>query len=165
MQFRISCRREKGKEIPNSSRLEFLKKILVNNFALSDAKNNTSWEPSLWEVMDSVGLLAYASLAVSRTFLQQLLAGLNFTLDSEDLFCCYKWKKWFPWTMVAAQAAENHGDEWGLTWYLQWWIYTSIPTWTHSQRSLAAAEALSIKISSHETSLKWTQRLSQSAWE
>ena len=26
--------------------------------------------------------------------------------------------KWFLWTMTAAQAAENHGDERGLTWYL-----------------------------------------------
>ena len=48
--------------------------------------------------------------------------------------------------MAAAQAAENHGDEWGLTWYLRWGIYTSIPTWTHSQNSLAAVEALSLKI-------------------
>ena len=23
---------------------------------------------------------------------------------------------WFLWTMQAAQAAENHEDEWGLTW-------------------------------------------------
>ena len=57
--------------------------------------------------------------------------------------------------MAAAQAAENHGDEWGLTWYLQWGIYTSIPTWTHSQISLAATESVSLKISSHGTSLKW----------
>ena len=32
--------------------------------------------------------------------------------------------KWFLWTMGAAQAAENHGDEWGLTWYLRWGIYS-----------------------------------------
>ena len=37
--------------------------------------------------MESFVLAAYASLATSRTFLQQLLACLNFTLDSEDLFC------------------------------------------------------------------------------
>ena len=51
-------------------------------------------------------------------------------------------KKRFLWTMVAAQAAENDKDEWGLTWYLQWGIYTSVPTWTHSQNSLAPAEDL-----------------------
>ena len=61
-------------------------------------------------------------------------------------------KKRFLLAMTAAQAAENHGDEWGLTWYSLWGLYTSIPTWTHSQNSLAAAEAPSLKISSHVTS-------------
>ena len=48
--------------------------------------------------------------------------------------------------MAAAQAAENHGDEWCLTWYLWWAIYTSIPAWTHSQNSLAAAEGCEIYV-------------------
>ena len=48
--------------------------------------------------------------------------------------------------MAAAQAGVNHGDEWGLSWYLVWRIYASIRVWTHSQNSLAAAEALSLKI-------------------
>ena len=114
MQFKISSRRETGKEIPESSRLEFSEKFLANNFALSEAEDNTSAllnrggiadlpllrtllairqksrEPSFWEVMDSFVLVAYASLAASRTLLQRLLACLNFTLDSEDLFCWYK---------------------------------------------------------------------------
>ena len=67
--------------------------------------------------------------------------------------------------MAAAEAAENHGDELGLTWYFLWGIYTSIPTWTHSQNSLAAAEAPSLKILSYGTSLKWSWRPSQSAQE
>ena len=82
------------KEIPESSRLEFLEKFLSNNFALSDAEDNTSRplnrggiadlpllrtllvirqknkEPGFWEVMDSFVLLAYASLTVSRALLQ-----------------------------------------------------------------------------------------------
>ena len=37
--------------------------------------------------------------------------------------------------MAAAQAAENEGDEWGLTWYFCWGIFASIPTWIHSQNS------------------------------
>ena len=105
------------KDITESSRLKFLEKFSANNFALSDAEDNTSGplnsggiadlpllrtllkirqksrEPSFWEVMDSFVLLAYASLATSRTLLQRLLACLNFTLDSEDLFCWYKRKK------------------------------------------------------------------------
>ena len=63
-------------------------------------------------------------------------------------------KKWFLWTMTTAQAAESYRDEWSWTWYLPWEINTSIPTWTHSQISLAAAEALRLKASSHETPLK-----------
>ena len=82
-----------GKEIPESSRLEFFEKFSANNFALSDAEDNTSgWlnrggiadlpllrtllaicqksqEPSFWEVMDSF-VLAYASLAASEALLQ-----------------------------------------------------------------------------------------------
>ena len=42
MQFQISSRRETGKEIPESSRLEFLEKFSANNFALSDAEDKTS---------------------------------------------------------------------------------------------------------------------------
>ena len=117
MSFRLVLERKTGKEIPESSRLEFLKKLLAKHFALSDAEDNTSGplnrggvadlhllktvlairqkslEPSFWEVMDSFVLVAYASLAASITLLQQLLPCLNFTLDSEDLFCFYKWKK------------------------------------------------------------------------
>ena len=115
--FRLFLEGKTGKEIPESSRLEFLEKFLANNFALSDAEDNTSGplnrggiaellllrtllvirqksqESSFWEVMNSFILVAYPSLAASRTLLQRLLACLNFTLDSEDLFCRYKRKK------------------------------------------------------------------------
>ena len=50
-------------------------------------------EPSFWEMMDSFVLLAYGSLEASTTLLQQILACLNLTLDSEDLFFWYKLKK------------------------------------------------------------------------
>ena len=161
--FKLVEEGKTGKEIPESSRLEFTEKFLANNFALSDAEDNISGplnrggiadlpllrtllaihqksrEPSFWEVMDSLVLLAYASLAASRTLLQRLLAFLNFTLDSEYLSFWCKWKNWFL----------------GL-WFL-WFIYASIATWTHSQNSLAPAEALSVKISSHGTCLKWCE--------
>ena len=42
MQFQISSRRKTGKEKPESSRLEFIEKFSANNFALSDAEDNTS---------------------------------------------------------------------------------------------------------------------------
>ena len=53
------------------------------------------WEPNLWEVMDYFVLLAYGSLAASRTLMQQSLARLSSALDSEDLFCWYKPKSGF----------------------------------------------------------------------
>ena len=71
-----------------------------------------SAEPSFWEAMNLFVLLAYASLAASRTLLQQLLTYLKFPLDSEDSFCWYKQKKrisinygsstrsWKPWKWV-----------------------------------------------------------------
>ena len=109
--FRLVLEGKTGKEIPESSRLEFSEKFLANNFALSEAEDNTSGplnrggiadlpllrtilaicqksqEPGFLELMDSFVLLAYASLAALRTLLQQLLSCLNFTSDSEFLFC------------------------------------------------------------------------------
>ena len=82
-------------------------------------------------MMDSFVLLKYVSLAASRTLLQRLLVCLNFTLKSEDLSFWYKRKKWFLWTMAAAQAAENHGDEWGLTWYLRITSFAHVFLSTH----------------------------------
>ena len=90
--FRLVLEGKTGKEIPESSRLEFLEKFSVNNFALSDAEDNTSGpfnkggiadlpllrtlltirqksrELSFWEVIDSFVLLAYESLAASKPF-------------------------------------------------------------------------------------------------
>ena len=107
--FRLGLEGKTGKEIPESPTLEFLQKFSANNFAVSDAEENTSGslnrggiadlpllrtllairqksrELSFWEVIDYFVLLAYASLVASRTLLQQLLAYLNFTEDSEGL--------------------------------------------------------------------------------
>ena len=40
--FRLVLEGKTGKEIPESSRLEFLDKFSINNFALSDTEDNTS---------------------------------------------------------------------------------------------------------------------------
>ena len=40
--FKLVLEGKAGKEIPESSRLEFLEKFSANNFALSDAEDNTS---------------------------------------------------------------------------------------------------------------------------
>ena len=92
--FRLVLEVKTGKEIPESSGLEFLEKFLANSFALSDAEDNTSnplnrggiadlpllrtllgiyqksREPSFWEVMDAFALVEYASLAASKTLLR-----------------------------------------------------------------------------------------------
>ena len=107
--FRLVLERKTCKEIPESSRLEFLEQFSANNFALSDVEDNTSGplkrggiadlplsrtllvirqksrEPSFWQVMESFLLLAYAGLAASKSLLQRLLVCLNFTLESENL--------------------------------------------------------------------------------
>ena len=100
--FRLVLEEKTTKEIPESSRSEFLEIFSANTFALSDVEDNTSrplngggisdllllrtllaicWksqEPSFWELVDFFVLLVYASWAVSRNFLQQLLVCLNF---------------------------------------------------------------------------------------
>ena len=40
--FKLILEGKAGKEIPKSSRLEFLEKFSANNYALSDAEDNTS---------------------------------------------------------------------------------------------------------------------------
>ena len=40
--FRLVLEGKTGKEIPESSRLDFFERFLANNFALSDAEDNTS---------------------------------------------------------------------------------------------------------------------------
>ena len=40
--FKLVLEGKTGKEIPKSSRLEFLEKFLASNFALSDAEEKTS---------------------------------------------------------------------------------------------------------------------------
>ena len=83
--------------------LEFLEKFLTNNYTSGPlnrrgtvdlpllrtllAIDQKSRGPSFWEVMDCFVLVAHASLAASRTLLERSPACLNFTLDSEDLFC------------------------------------------------------------------------------
>ena len=75
--FRLVLERKTVKEVPESSRLEFLAEFVANNFDVSDAKGNASgslirggivdlpllrtllaihqksWDSSFWEFMDS----------------------------------------------------------------------------------------------------------------
>ena len=110
MQFQISSRKENTQRDTRVIKIKFKEKFSGNNFALSDQEDNTSTllnrgriadlpllrtllairqtsrEPSFWEVMESFVLVAYTSLAASRTVLQWLLACLNFTLDPKKIY-------------------------------------------------------------------------------
>ena len=108
--FRLVLKGKTGKEIPESSRLEFLEKFSANTFAEADAEDNIfvslnrggivdlplmrtllaicqkSREPSFREVMGS--FLTYASLAASRTLFATI------TSLSE---LCFTFRKFILW--------------------------------------------------------------------
>ena len=50
--FKLVLEGEIGKEIPESSRLEFLEKFAANNFAFLDAEDNTSWPLNRGDIVD-----------------------------------------------------------------------------------------------------------------
>ena len=114
--FRLVLEGKTGKEIPESSRFEFLEKFLANNFALSDAEDNTSVplnrggtadlpllrillairqksrEPSFWEVMDS----CFSSVCKFGSFknpFTMITSQSEIYFRFKDLFCWYKQKK------------------------------------------------------------------------
>ena len=120
--FRLVLEGKACKEIPGSSRLEFLEMCSANNFASLDAEDSTSdpsnrgsmvdlsllrtllairkksREPNFCEVMD----FCFISICTFGTFknpFATILTLLNFTLDSENLFCWYKRKKRFFWQL------------------------------------------------------------------
>ena len=66
------------------------------------------------------------------------LSGL--TLNTIDLHCYYKYRKWFLWVMLRIQAVVIHRNEWSLTWYFWWEIYTSIPNLNPHSQNLVPAE-------------------------
>ena len=92
--FRVVLDSKTGKEIPESSRSEFLETFLANNFALSDAEDSNFHQlnrggvadlpllrtqlaihpkfgqPNFREVINFFVLVAYASLAALRTLLE-----------------------------------------------------------------------------------------------
>ena len=82
--------------------------------------------------MDSFALLAYASLAASRTLLQRLLACLNFTLESEDLSFWYKQKSDFyeVWQQHKQLKTMEMSEAW-LDTFNEGYIHQFQPEATH----------------------------------
>ena len=48
--FKLVLEGKTGKELPESSRLEFQEKFSANNFALSDAEDDTKWKYVNWTI-------------------------------------------------------------------------------------------------------------------
>ena len=72
------------------------------------------------------------------------------------IFILLVWEtKWLMWAMAATQPAENHSDKWGFTEYLHCGKIISVSTKSQSQNLVAAAQTLSLKLSSQVTSLNW----------
>ena len=76
MQFQISSRRQTGKQIPQSSRLEFLEKFSGKNFALSGAEDNTSGPLNRGGIADLPFLRTLSPKVMRAKF-----------LGSNELFC------------------------------------------------------------------------------
>ena len=90
--FRFVLNGKPGKEMPKSSRSEFLEKFLANIFALSEAEDNTSklmntggiaglpllrtlltihqksQDPSLWDMIDSFFIVTFFSICKFGSF-------------------------------------------------------------------------------------------------
>ena len=84
--------------MPKLTRLEFLEKFSAKYFALSDAEDNTSRSLNREGIADLSLLKLYFRF---RKFilLVKMKKVISRNYDS------------------SSQAAKNHGDEWGLTWY------------------------------------------------
>ena len=188
MQFQISPKRENSKETPKSSRLQFLEKFSANNFALSDAEDNTSGPLNRGGIAD---------LPLLRTLLAIRQKSKSQVSGSDELFCfisiCkfgsfknplatiaslselyFRFRRFILLVKTKKVISMNYGssrNSWKpcrwvrLDLILRWGIYTSIPTWTYSQNLLAAAETLTLKILSNGTFVKWSWRPSQPAQE
>ena len=125
-----------------------------NNFMLSEAEDNTSGPLNRWDIADLP--LLRKLLAICQVPRDKFLGSDGLCFSRICKFCSFKnpfatitslSELYFRFRRfvllvqmkkVISVKSKNHGDEWEWTWYLQWWIYTSIPTWTYS---LATAEA------------------------
>ena len=121
--FRIVPEGKTGKEKPESSRFEFLEKFLANNFALSDAEDNTSGplnrggiadlallrtllaicrksqEPSFWEVMDFSGVCKFGSFKNPFAIITSL----------SELY--FRFRRFILLVQMKKVISENHKDE------------------------------------------------------
>ena len=70
--FKLVLKGKTGKEIPESSRLEFLEKVSANNFSLSDEEDNTTRLLNIGDIADLPllrTLLAICQKSVGQHFM------------------------------------------------------------------------------------------------
>ena len=70
--FKLVLEAKTGKEIPESSRLEFLEKVSANNFSLSDEEDNTTRLLNIGDIADLPllrTLLAICQKSVGQHFM------------------------------------------------------------------------------------------------
>ena len=111
--FRLVIEGKIGKKIPESSKLEFLEKFSANNFALSDAENNT---PAVELRRFFENTISNSPQVMTAKLLERdglaTVTSLHLTFKIRRFIILLQTKKkQLLWTMAAAQAAENHGDE------------------------------------------------------
>ena len=78
--LRLVLEGKTGKEIPELSRLEFLEKVLANNFALSNAEDNT------YSLLNRVGIYSRFTFAENTISNSPKVLRAKF-LGSDGLFC------------------------------------------------------------------------------
>ena len=99
--FRLVLEGKIGKQTPESSRLQLLDMFSDSRFTFVENTFSDSPKVPRAQFLGNDGLLCFINICKFGSFknlLQRLLASL--TLDWKDLFCWYKRKKWFLWTMV-----------------------------------------------------------------
>ena len=103
-----------------------------------------SWEPSFWEVMNS--FVCFISMCKFHSFKNPFptitsLSQLDFLFRRFILLVETK-------DVISMNYGSSKSSRKPWRWVrliFTWRIYTSVPTWFHSQNSLAAVEALSLK--------------------
>ena len=87
--FRLVLEEKIGKEIPESSRLEFLEKFLGTNFAFSDAEGNTFW------LLNRVGITYLSLLRTLLAIHQKSLDAIFWeVMDSSFISICKFGRGW-----------------------------------------------------------------------
>ena len=168
--FRLVLEGKTGKEIPESSILEILDKFSANNFALSGAEDYISGllqKVPRAKFLGSDALLCFISIFKFGSFKNP------FAMIPSLSELCFRLRRFILLVQMKKVISMNYGSC-ASSWKPWRWVrldliplmrYIDINSNATSLIKSAAAETLSLKIPSHGTSLKWSERPSQSTRE